>query len=92
MISIREEIRAVELGESDPKDNPLKNAPHTLEDIVDADWPHPYSREQAAFPIPSLRQDKYWAPVSRVDNVYGDRHLFCACPGMEVWKEEVDNA
>jgi len=90
MIAIREEIRAVELGQSDPKDNPLKNAPHTLDDIVDANWPHPYSREQAAFPTPSLRQDKYWAPVSRVDNVYGDRHLFCACPGMEVWKEETD--
>jgi len=92
MIAIREEIRAVELGQSDPVDNPLKNAPHTLDDIVDSQWPHSYSREQAAYPLPSLRQDKYWAPVSRVDNVYGDRHLFCACPGMEVWQEENSDA
>jgi glycine dehydrogenase len=92
MIAIREEIRAVEIGQSDPVDNPLKNAPHTLDDIVDSHWSHSYSREQAAYPMPSLRQDKYWAPVSRVDNVYGDRHLFCACPGMEVWQEENSDA
>ncbi len=92
MIAIREEIRAVEIGHSDPVDNPLKNAPHTLDDIVDSHWPHGYSREQAAYPMPSLRQDKYWAPVSRVDNVFGDRHLFCACPGMEVWQEENSDA
>ena len=88
MIAIREEIRAVERGELDPEDNPLKNAPHTLEDVVASDWQHPYSREMAAWPIDSLRRDKYWAPVSRVDNVYGDRNLFCACPGMDVWTEE----
>lgn len=88
MIAIREEIRAVERGELDPEDNPLKNAPHTLEDVVASDWQHPYSREMAAWPIDSLRRDKYWAPVSRVDNVYGDRNLFCACPGMDVWAEE----
>ena len=88
LISIREEIRAVERGELDAIDNPLKNAPHTLDDVVSSDWSHAYTREQAAYPVASLRRDKYWAPVSRVDNVYGDRNLFCACPGMDVWTEE----
>jgi len=92
MISIREEIRRVERGEWDPIDNPLKNAPHTLNDVVSSEWGHPYSREEAAWPVSSLRQDKYWAPVSRVDNVYGDRNLFCACPGMDVWMEDTSNA
>ncbi len=92
MISIREEIRRVERGEWDPTDNPLKNAPHTLNDVVSSEWSHPYSREEAAWPVSSLRQDKYWAPVSRVDNVYGDRNLFCACPGMEVWTEDTSDA
>ena len=88
LISIRDEIRAVENGQLDAHDNPLKNAPHTLDDVVTSDWNHPYSREQAAWPVASLRKDKYWAPVTRVDNVYGDRNLFCACPGMDVWTEE----
>ena len=92
LISIREEIRAVQSGELDANDNPLKNAPHTLNDVVSSDWAHAYTREQAAWPVPSLRQDKYWAPVTRVDNVYGDRNLFCACPGMDVWQEESSNA
>jgi glycine dehydrogenase len=92
LISIREEIRAVENGQLDALDNPLKNAPHTLDDVVSSDWSHPYSREQAAWPVASLRKDKYWAPVTRVDNVYGDRNLFCACPGMEVWSEETVDA
>ena len=88
MITIRDEVRRVEQGEWDPLDNPLKNAPHTLDDVVASDWPHAYTREQAAWPIPSLRRDKYWAPVSRVDNVYGDRNLFCACPGIDVWVQD----
>ena len=88
MITIREEIRRVEQGEWDASDNPLKNAPHTLNDVVASEWHHGYSREQAAWPSPALRRDKYWAPVSRVDNVYGDRNLFCACPGMDVWVRE----
>jgi len=88
MISIREEIRAVQSGQLDPEDNPLKNAPHTLDDVISDSWSHAYSREQAAYPVTSLRRDKYWAPVSRVDNVYGDRNLFCACPGMDAWTEE----
>ena len=87
MIAIREEIRLVERGEWDKLNNPLKNAPHTLSDLTADTWPYPYSREQAAWPVASLRGDKYWATVSRVDNVHGDRHLFCACPGMENWME-----
>jgi glycine dehydrogenase len=79
MIAIRDEIRQVENGAWPRDDNPLKNAPHTAEALLKADWPHPYSREQAAFPVPGLRRNKYWTPVGRVDNVYGDRNLFCAC-------------
>ncbi len=87
MITIRQEIQAVEDGQLDPKDNPLSNAPHTLADVTANEWPHPYSREQAAYPVPGLRQNKYWAPVSRVDNVYGDRNLFCACPAIDSYRE-----
>ncbi|HRH86243.1 MAG TPA: aminomethyl-transferring glycine dehydrogenase [Rubrivivax sp.] len=86
MIAIREEIAQVERGPDQggwPKDdNPLKNAPHTAEALLKADWPHPYSREQAAFPVASLRRQKYWSPVGRVDNVWGDRNLSCSCPPM----------
>jgi glycine cleavage system P protein (glycine dehydrogenase) len=82
MIAIRDEIRQVENGAWPRTDNPLKNAPHTAEALLKADWPHAYSREQAAFPLPGLRRSKYWAPVGRVDNVYGDRNLFCACIPM----------
>ncbi len=79
MIAIREEIRKVEQGRWPREDNPLKAAPHTTAALLKSDWPHPYSREEAAFPVKSLRQQKYWAPVGRVDNVYGDRNLFCSC-------------
>ncbi len=82
MIAIREEIAKVASGEFDAKDNPLKNAPHTAEVLVADRWTHPYSREVAAFPVASLRKQKYWAPVGRADNVYGDRNLFCACVPM----------
>ncbi len=82
MLSIRAEIAAIEKGEMDPQNNPLKNAPHTVEDLV-ADWDRPYSREQACFPKGAFRVDKYWPPVGRVDNVYGDRHLICTCPPLE---------
>ncbi len=79
MLAIHAEIQAVETGRMDPRDNPLKNAPHTA-DMVAADvWPHGYSREQAAFPVPALREHKWWPAVARVDNVYGDRHPVCAC-------------
>jgi len=79
MIAIREEIRAVESGTLSREDNPLKNAPHTAASLLTGDWPHAYSREQAAYPVASLRQQKYWSPVGRVDNVHGDRNLFCSC-------------
>ena len=89
MIAIREEIRAVGEGSFD-EDNPLANAPHSLQDIVEDDWPHPYSRELAAYPLDSLRANKYWAPVNRIDNVYGDRNLVCSCPSIESYREPVD--
>jgi glycine dehydrogenase len=84
MLSIREEIRAVEQGESDAEDNPLKNAPHPAEDLA-GDWVHGYSRDQAAYPASGLRLNKFWAPVSRIDNVYGDRNLVCSFPPPEAW-------
>ncbi len=83
MIAIRHEIAMIEAGVSAggwPKDdNPLKNAPHTAEALLKTEWPHPYSREQAAYPVAALRRQKYWSPVGRVDNVHGDRNLFCSC-------------
>ncbi len=87
MLGIREEIRSVEDGRFDPVNNPLKNAPHTLNDVTASDWNRPYSREQAVWPVSSLRADKYWAPVNRVDNVYGDRNLICSCPSIESYLE-----
>ncbi len=82
MLAIRAEIRAIETGESDAEINPLKNAPHTMEDLV-KDWDRPYSREVGCFPPGAFRVDKYWPPVNRVDNVWGDRNLTCTCPPME---------
>ncbi|MDE2433332.1 MAG: aminomethyl-transferring glycine dehydrogenase [Burkholderiales bacterium] len=79
MIAIREEIRQVESGQQPKDDNLLKNAPHTAAALLKSDWPHAYSREAAAYPVASLRKQKYWSPVGRVDNVYGDRNLFCSC-------------
>ena len=83
MIEIRKEIKRVEAGELDVKDNMLKNAPHSAEQVSADEWGHPYSRSEAAYPVDSLRNSKYWCPVSRVDNVYGDRNLLCTCPSME---------
>src|SRR5207302_1097089 len=83
MIAIRGEIQAVVEGRMDPKDNVLKNAPHTAEDVSRDDWTHAYSREQAAYPLPGLRRWKFWPPVSRIDNPYGDRNLMCSCPPIE---------
>jgi len=80
MIAIREEIRAVESGAMDREDNPLKHAPHTAAAVTADAWPHKYARELAAFPVASLRRQKYWPPVGRADNVHGDRNLVCACP------------
>ncbi len=87
MIAIREEITAVQEGRLDARDNPLANAPHTLADVTATQWDHPYSRELAAYPVDSLRRYKYWAPVNRVDNVYGDRNLFCACPAVDSYRD-----
>ncbi|MEZ6123138.1 MAG: aminomethyl-transferring glycine dehydrogenase [Planctomycetaceae bacterium] len=82
MISIHGEIMAIQNGEADRTDNALKFAPHTAEQLLAADWNHAYTREQAAYPAPWLRSFKYWPPVSRVDNVYGDRNLVCTCPDV----------
>ncbi|MDQ6917639.1 MAG: aminomethyl-transferring glycine dehydrogenase [Pseudomonadota bacterium] len=79
MLAIREEIRAVEEGRMDRQDNPLKNAPHTAASLLAAQWKHPYSREQAAYPLADMKANKIWPAVGRADNVYGDRNLFCAC-------------
>ncbi len=86
MIAIREEIRAVEAGRLDANDNPLKNAPHTALELV-GEWTHGYSREQAVYPTASLIEAKYWPPVGRVDNVFGDRNLICACPSIEAYQD-----
>jgi glycine dehydrogenase len=89
MLAIREEIRAIETGRMDKDINPLKLAPHTMEDLV-KDWNRPYTREQGCFPPGAFRVDKYWPPVNRVDNAYGDRHLVCTCPPMEDYKEAAE--
>ncbi len=83
MIAIRAEIAAVERGEKDAQDNVLTNAPHTAQMLLAAEWLHDYTREEAAYPLASLRSVKYWPPVARVDNAYGDRNLVCACPPIE---------
>jgi glycine dehydrogenase len=83
MISIHGEIEAVAKGQMDPRDNVLKNAPHTIRQLAAAEWKHPYSREQAAFPASWTRDYKFWPSVARIDNVYGDRNLFCSCPPIE---------
>jgi glycine dehydrogenase len=88
LIHIRGEIERVKLGEFDALDNPLKNAPHTAAELIAEKWEHHYTREEAAYPVPELRDRKYWPPVARLDNVYGDRNLFCACPGMDVYRSE----
>jgi glycine dehydrogenase len=79
MIAIRQEIRQVEQGLWPQNDNPLHNAPHTAASLLKGEWVRPYSRETAAYPVASLRLQKYWSPVGRVDNVHGDRNLFCSC-------------
>lgn len=83
LISIKQEILAVESGKADKTDNVLKNAPHTAQEIASDNWSHPYSREQAAYPAKWLKGHKFWPSVGRVDNAYGDRNLVCACPPIE---------
>ncbi len=87
MIEIRDEIRAVEEGQLDREDNPLKNAPHTATMVSASEWTHAYPRELAAFPLASLKLQKYWPPVARVDNVYGDKNIMCACIPLDAYKE-----
>jgi glycine dehydrogenase len=89
MIAIHAEIEAVETGEADAVDNPLKHAPHTTDMVSANDWPHAYPREQAAFPAPWLRAHKHWPATGRIDNVWGDRNLVCSCAGMEAFGEEL---
>jgi glycine dehydrogenase len=90
MIQIRDEIRAIEDGRLDREDNPLKNAPHTATMVAGSEWTHAYPRELAAFPLPVLKQHKYWPPVARVDNVYGDKNVMCACIPVDAYKEDVE--
>ncbi|RUL66496.1 glycine dehydrogenase (aminomethyl-transferring) [Dyella dinghuensis] len=90
MIQIRDEIRAIEDGRLDREDNPLKNAPHTATMVTGTEWTHAYPRELAAFPLASLRLQKYWSPVARVDNVYGDKNVMCACIPIDAYKEEAE--
>ena len=87
LIAIHGEMQAVAQGESDAQNNPLKNSPHTAQEIAGAEWPHPYSRNTAAFPSTWTRQTKFWPSVGRVDNVYGDRNLVCSCVGMAAYTE-----
>ena len=89
MLSIREEIAAIERGEMDGENNPLKHAPHTVSALI-GDWDRPYSREQGCFPPGAFRVDKYWPPVGRVDNVYGDRNLVCICPPVESYMDAAE--
>ena len=86
LIHIRGEIERVKNGELDPLDNPLKNAPHTAMELTADTWEHRYTRTEAAYPVAELRTRKYWPPVARIDNVYGDRNLFCACPGVDAFR------
>jgi glycine dehydrogenase len=92
MIAIRAEIRQVEEGKVDRDDNPLRNAPHTAAMVMAETWAHDYPREQAAFPVAELKRQKYWPPVGRVDNVYGDRNIMCSCLPMDAYAQEATPA
>ena len=88
MVKIRREIQQIETGAIDPENNPLKNAPHTIADIIDGSWNRPYSIAQACYPAQGKANTKYWPTVNRIDNVYGDRNLFCACPEIESYEDQ----
>jgi glycine dehydrogenase len=90
MIQIRDEIRAIAEGRLDREDNPLKHAPHTATMVAASEWTHAYPRELAEFPLASLKQQKYWPPVARVDNVYGDKNVFCSCVPLEAFAGEIE--
>ncbi len=87
LIKIKEEINKVKNGQFDKIDNPLKNAPHTHLELTANEWKHKYDRETAAYPSATLKAYKYWPPVARVDNVYGDKNLFCSCPSLDEYKD-----
>ena len=86
MNEIRTEIQNIIDGKQDKTDNPLKNAPHTAQAVVSDDWPHSYSRQQAAFPLPWLKENKFWPPVGRIDDAWGDRNLVCTCDPVESYQ------
>ena len=90
MLTIRNEIHRVARGEWPLENNPLVNAPHTLNDILDEEWDRPYSRERATRPLRSQADHKYWPAVNRVDNVFGDRNLICSCPPIESYMDSVE--
>jgi len=87
LLSIREEIKAIEEGKADKKDNVLKHAPHTQVSVCKSQWEHPYTREQAAFPLHYVTLNKFWPSVARVNNTYGDRNLICTCEPVESYME-----
>jgi len=88
MISIRKEIAEIEDGTADRENNVVKNAPHRAQEIISSNWDKPYSREKAAYPMPNLLMNKYWAPVARIDDAFGDRNLICACPPLEDYEDQ----
>jgi glycine dehydrogenase len=88
MLAIREEIRRVERGEWTAEDSPLRHAPHPAADVATDAWERPYSRDLAAYPVAALRDDKYWPPVSRIDNAYGDRNVVCSCPPLSDYADD----
>ena len=90
MIAIRAEIAEIEIGRMDRNNNPLRLAPHTALDLVQDDWKRPYTRAQGCFPLESLQRDKYWSPVNRIDNVYGDRNLICSCQTSDFAQEAAE--
>ena len=90
MKSIFDEIEKIRSGKFDNLDNPIKNSPHTIEELTGDKWEHKYSRKEAAFPHSYLQNNKYWSPVARIDNVYGDRNLSCSCPPLDEY-EELEN-
>ena len=91
MIGIRAEIEAIESGRADAENNVLRNAPHSLATVTSDEWPHPYSRGEAAYPGEWLRDRKFWPPVDRVDNPYGDRNLVCTCPTVEELEDSTES-
>src|SRR5690606_20310253 len=88
LLAIRAEIRAIEEGKADKKDNPLKNAPHTQKEVIQSNWNHAYSREEAAFPLPYVSLNKFWPSVARVNNTYGDRNLVCTCEPTSAYADD----